>query len=299
MKNAPLFLSTAFIAILASYATLKMANRENHPAQIVSTNDSTKIFDRVIKSGQLNCGYVIYSPYFTKDPNTGELGGIFHDITDEVGKRLNLKINWVAESGWGTYIQDVSTGKVDALCSGLWADSAAARGVGYSTPLMFAGVEAYVRAEDTRFDNNLSAIDHPEIRIATSDGSVSGTIGLTDFPKAQIISLPNLSDYSQVIENVVTNKADVVFIETPKALEYLKANPGKIKKIPPGDPVRIYRTVYALKQDEIRLQSMLDTALNELLDSGFVEKILQKYEVQTGQIFYRVNRPYRVLGSKE
>ena len=78
---------------------------------------------------------------------------------------------------------------------------------------------------------------------------MSGTIGQTDFPKAQVVSLPNMTDYAQVIENVVTKKADVVFIETPKALEYLAHNPGKIKKIEPGDPVRVYRTVYGLKQD--------------------------------------------------
>ena len=30
-----------------------------------------------------------------KDPNAGELSGIFHDPMEEIGKRASLKINWV------------------------------------------------------------------------------------------------------------------------------------------------------------------------------------------------------------
>ena len=292
MNAIKVILTACIVAILAAFITVKMTHSGSHVDLSVHQTEN-QIYNRVIESGTLNCGYVAYSPYFTKDANTGKLGGIFYDLTNELGKRLSLKINWSVESGWANYAQDISSGRVDAVCSGFWADTAVAREIGYSTPVMFAGVETYVRADDTRFDNNLAAINSPDVKIATSDGSVSGTIGRLDFPKAEIVSLPNLSDYAQVIENVVTKKADVVFIETPKALEYLAHNPGKIKKVLPGTPVRVYRTVYGLKQDEVRLKSMIDTALQEMLDSGFVNKVLQKYEPQNGQIFYRLNEPYQ------
>ena len=281
------------VSLLVSFVTTKMLDSKHSAVLAQQTDD--QVYNRVLKSGTLNCGYVVYSPYFTKDPNTGKLGGIFYDLTNELGKRLNLKINWAVESGWANYVQDTSSGRIDALCSGIWADSAVAREIGYSVPVIFAGVEAYVRADDTRFDNNLVAMNSSDVKIATSDGSVSGTIGRTDFPKAQIVSLPNLSDYAQVIENVATKKADVVFIETPKAMEYLAHNPGKIKKVLPGNPVRVYRTVYGLKQNEIRLKSMMDTTLQEMMDSGFVDKTLQNYEPQDGHIFYRLNKLYQTV----
>lgn len=293
MKPFQTILVAALVSIIAAYSTMKFTSFVQSKDVAVVEQKENSVYDRVTKSGELNCGYVIYSPYFTKDANTGKLGGIFYDITNELGKRLNLKINWSLESGWATFTQDVALGRVDAICSGLWADSAAARQVAYSTPLLFAGVEAYARSDDMRFDNNMDAINSADVRIATSDGSVSGTIGQTDFPQAKIVSLPNLSDYSQVIENVVTNKADVVFIETPKALEYLANNPGKIKRILPGNPVRIYRTAYALKQDDVRLKSMFDTSLQEIVDSGFINKLLSKYEQQNQQIFYRIGQPYQ------
>ncbi len=293
MKPITALLTAGVIAVAAAYITVQAINLDRSDSSYEKSNTNL-IYDRVIASGQLNCGYVIYSPYFTKDPNTGQLGGIFYDLTNELGKKLNLKVNWVLESGWATFAKDISSGRVDAMCSGLWADSATGREVGYSTPVIFAGVEGYVRADDTRFDNNMPAINLSDVKISTSDGSISGMIGQLDFPKAQIVSLPNMTDYAQVIENVATKKADVVFIETPKALEYLSHNPGKIKKIEPGNPVRVYRTVLGLKQDEVRLKSMIDTGLQEMNDSGVVEKILQKYEPKDSHIFYRLNKPYQM-----
>lgn len=295
MSSTKIILIAGVTAAVISGVAVKMFSHQQ-AAAVVGTQERDAIYNRVIASGKLNCGYVVYSPYFTKDPNTGKLGGIFYDLTNELGKRLHLEINWSLESGWATFAQDVSSGRVDAICSGLWADSAAARETGYSMPVLFAGVEAYVRADDTRFDNNMAAINSSDVRISTSDGSVSGSIGQVDFPKAAIVSLPNLTDYAQVIENVVTKKADVVFIETPKALEYLAHNPGKIKKIAPGDPVRVYRTVLALKQDEVRLKSMIDTTLQEMADSGFVEKTLEKHEPADTQLFYRLNKSYQTQG---
>lgn len=61
------------------------------------------VYERVIKSGTLKCGYIPYPPAMIVDPNTGEKSGIFYEFMNEVGKRLSLKVEWVQESGWGTF----------------------------------------------------------------------------------------------------------------------------------------------------------------------------------------------------
>ena len=38
---------------------------------------------------------------------------------------------------------------------------------------------------------------------------------------------------------------------------------------------------------------MIDTSLSEMSDSGFVEKVLKKYE-QENKMFYRVRKPYHL-----
>ena len=92
MKPLTTFIISGLIAVTAAYVTVQTIKPEQ--LNSVKSQSINSIYNRVINSGQLNCGYVVYSPYFTKDPNTGQLGGIFYDLTNELGKRLDLKINW-------------------------------------------------------------------------------------------------------------------------------------------------------------------------------------------------------------
>ena len=47
-----------------------------------------------------------------------------------------------------------------------------------------------------------------------------------------------------------------------------------------------------VKKGEVEFKSMLDTAIEELLNSGFVDEIIRKYVPEPGA-FYPVARPYR------
>jgi ABC-type amino acid transport substrate-binding protein len=61
-------------------------------------------FDRILRTQTIRCGYVVYPPSIIKDPNTGRLSGIFYDITEKMGERLNLKIEWTEEVVFPTMI---------------------------------------------------------------------------------------------------------------------------------------------------------------------------------------------------
>lgn len=59
--------------------------------------DEKSAYERILESGEIRCGYVVWPPMFIKDPNTGEFSGIFHDYMKTAGKSLGFKINWVEE----------------------------------------------------------------------------------------------------------------------------------------------------------------------------------------------------------
>jgi hypothetical protein len=72
----------------------------------------------------------------------------------------------------------------------------------------------------------------------------------------------------------------------------LAANPGTIKPVLGGKPVRVIPNAnFALPKGDMRLKTTLDTACQDLLLSGEVERILKKYEKYEGS-FLRVATPY-------
>jgi hypothetical protein len=72
------------------------------------------VYDRVMKSQTIRCGYGLWSVYLHKDPNTGKMGGIYYDYMEALGKNLGLKIEWTEEVGWGDYIAGLKGDRFDA-----------------------------------------------------------------------------------------------------------------------------------------------------------------------------------------
>lgn len=95
----------------------------------------------------------------------------------------------------------------------------------------------------------------------------------------------------QLFEEVRSGKADVSLMENNAAYRYLKQNSG-LRNVVPDHPVRVFGESFMVRAGEIRLQHMLDSAVEELLNDGFIDQVLAKYEEGPGAK-YRIAPPYR------
>jgi len=257
----------------------------------VADKKETSVYDRVIKAGALKCGYIPYPPAMIVDPNTGEKSGIFYDFMNEVGNRLSLKVEWVQESGWGTFINDLKTDRFDMMCSAIWTNSARAREANHSNPLYYSAISAWVQTEDYRFDNGLHILNNPDYSIATIDGETAATIAAANFPKAKVFSLPELSSVADMALSVSTGKADITFLENYIAQGFLTSNPDSIKQV--GDVVRLYGNATYMKKGEHELRLMINDAVEEVLNSPFLAELFVKYNVPEGSYLLPA-KPYEV-----
>ncbi len=65
-------------------------------------------------------------------------------------------------------------------------------------------------------------------------------------------------------------------------------NPGKIRRIGGGKPVRLYGIGYEFSFNAPHLRNVFEAAaIHEVVDGGVVDRILKKYEDTPGT-FYRV-----------
>lgn len=281
-------------AVIAGLAQILLPSRDHSS----TTSNGATVFDRVVSKNTITCGYVPYPPGCIKDPNTGKLSGVFVDLLDEAGKNLGIKVVWSEEVGWGSMIEGLETDRYDLVGSPVWANSTRAKLADFSTPIFFSGICVFVKSGDERFTGALAKIDDTDVRIATIDGEMSDIIARGDFPKAKRISLPQLSDNSQMLLNVAEGKADVTFVEPYIADQFLKNSPGALKNITPERPIRIFPNTMMFRQGQARFKTMLDTALQELINSGRVEELLRKYRV-TPDSFYLPAYPYRTHTSNQ
>ncbi len=250
------------------------------------------LYERVTSTGKLRCGYVVYSPGCLKDPNSGQLSGIGIDSLRQVGKKLGLTIEFVEEVGWGTMLEGLQTGRYDMIATPIWTNSARARLVGFSNALYYSPICAYVKKGVHKFDHHLESINSPTVTIATVDGETGQVIADADFPKANRLSLPQMSDVAQDFLNVADGKADVCLAEPAIANKFMKANKDDIEMVECKSPVRIFPNCWMFKRGEFEFKSMIDAVLAEILNDGTMEKTIRAYEPDPG-VLYRVAPPYQ------
>lgn len=259
-----------------------------------STSESQKqqtVYDRVIKSNTIKCAFLNYPPACMKDTKTGQMSGIFVDVLEKAANNLGMKIEWTEEVGWGSQIEGLDKDRYDLVGSPVWANPKRGKLTTLSTPVYYSGIGVYVRSNETRFDKDFSKINVKDVKVGTIDGETSDLIATNDFPDATKQSSPENSDISQKFLDLEKKSCDVIFAEPYYAYAYSKNNPGKVKNIAAEKPIRLFGNVYMMKAGEWQLKQMLDIAIQDLINSGYVDKIISKYE-PSPNLFYRVAAPF-------
>lgn len=283
-----LILLVALAALIGAGAGSLM--RDHAPPSVVA---KASVYDRVMAKRTLRCGYIAYPPVLVKDPNTGELSGFIVDLMAEIGQRLNLKIEWAEEVGWANNVEGLQQGHYDAVCVGYWRSAKEGQFLDYSIPFFYSALGVFVRADDHRFDADMTRLNDPNVALIVADGELAEVVAHADFPRMKVRTLPNLVDISQMMTEVATGKADVTFAELMHGAQYTKFNPGKLRLLNPEHPLRVFQNTLALPPNEPQMKAMLDSALYEMRDAGIVERLLRKYEPAPGTM-YRVATPYAV-----
>lgn len=255
-------------------------------------DDKKSAFDRVIETKTIRCGYLVYPPQISKDPNTGKMSGIAYDIIERAAVDLGFKVEWTQEVGSASWMEGLKNNHYDVLCNTAWATTIRAPHVLASIPVFFTAVNAYVRKDDHRFDKNLSLANSPDVKIATLDGATSQAIAAQSFPLAKKISLPDLTDFSLLLLEVTNNKADLTFSEASQFEDFNKKVPNALRNATPNTPVRLVQNTFFVSGDEFRLMSMINLAVQNLHNEGFIDQVLNKYEVRPN-VWKRVTKPYR------
>lgn len=243
-------------------------------------------YERVMRTGVLRCGYIVWPPEMKKDLATGQLSGLSFEIAEAIAAKMQVKVEWAEEVNFSTMTEGLQRGRYDALCfTSYRRTSNVVGGAAHTLPLFYSGTGAFVRADDHRFDGDLARAISPDITVSGMDGEESLTVAQEDFPKAKQITLPQGGDFASLLLNVVNGKADIAFVNIGNAKAFLQNNPQKLRDVAEGHPLRLYTHTFLLPLGENDLKEAMDTAIDELHNSGVMRRILNNNKPADGVWF--------------
>ncbi|MDD5586297.1 MAG: transporter substrate-binding domain-containing protein [Alphaproteobacteria bacterium] len=285
MKPWQFFLTLLVCAAVAAGVThfMTAGSKTATGDSIATANESA--YARVMRTGTIRCGYMPYPKFLERDLNTRALSGIMVELMDMIGQQLSLKIDWTEEVGFASAFDGLETGRYDVMCMPFNQTPGRARVTEFTVPVLFAPYYLYARVGDTRFDNAYGKINDPAVKVAILEGELSQTVKKEEFPKAQTISMPDITDISQVLLQVAMGKADAAMTEPSSAEPFLLKNPGKLKRVN-GPSLRMQAAGLDVGVGEGELRAMLDTTIRALYATGFIPKLLDKYTTSPDQFFY-------------
>ncbi len=271
-KRGRRFLIAGIVLLIGLWGVLDISREEQASGDALARIESDKT---------IRAAYFIGAPLFMVDPVTHQKTGIFHDALEDLAARLGWHVVWTEEVGYGQMIEGLAAHRYDIVGSGVWITPERAAVASFSYPLFFDTVDAYVRQDDPRFGDDLSGLNAPDYTISVMDGEIGARLAAEDFPLARTLSLPQQADFTQLIQNVLTKKADIVFLSRGAALDFMSKNPGLLRK-PSQRPLRVFGNALMLAKNEPALRARLNGALAERQLAGEMEKILRRYEPYPG-----------------
>ena len=198
----------------------------------------------------------------------GEFDGIDIAIADLIAKD-NGKTAEISNMEFDSLLVALENGQVDAVIAGMTVDPERAEKVDFSIPYYQATQVMIVKGDSTI----AKAADMEGKKIAV----IQGYTGETCVKKLGY-EYTSFKKGTDAVMELVNGKADVVVIDSATASKYVADNPG-LKLVEDSSVFAAEEYAIAVKKGNKELLDMINASLQELIDSGKIAELGDKYSV--------------------
>jgi polar amino acid transport system substrate-binding protein len=224
-----------------------------------------------------------YTPLNFADPTTGEGIGWEYDAVNEIGKRLNARIEWNL-AAWDVMIEAVRTGQYDVGMDGITITDERKAQVDFSDPYMVSQQYMLVRGDDATITGPQSFTDDPDLLIGAQPGTTNFYVAIYDVldgdeanPRVKLFDT-----FGASVQALKAGDVDMVLMDQTSANGYIGANPGAFKVV--GEPLGTeeFGFIFTPGSD---LVAPFNAAIAEMKADGTLDKLNQKwlYEYNANQ----------------
>jgi polar amino acid transport system substrate-binding protein len=211
-------------------------------------------------------------PPFASAAKGGAPQGYIVDITDEVAKRLNLKVSYKASTAPAA-LQGLTSGQYDLAASGLGVTPEREKSVGFTKALYWSTTAVITNTKSTA----TQVTDFKGKRVGVVTGSVQVSFIKTKMAGAQSVQFPN---ENAAVSQLISGNLDAFVVGGPDAEAYLKQyNKLKIAVSAPVD----HPTAMAVQKKNTKFQQAIDAQVTAMVNDGTFLKLYRKWFTEAPQ----------------
>ena len=225
-----------------------------------------------VQAGKLHMATNAAFPPYEMTDDSGGFEGIDVEIAEKLAAKLGLELV-VDDMDFSSVLTSVQGGKADIAMAGLTVTPDRQKNVDF-TDSYATGVQVVIVPEDS----DIKTIDDlaKDKMIGTQEGT-TGFIYCSDTPENGGFGEDHVIAYTNgatAIQALLAGKVNAVVIDSQPAKEFVAANDG----------LKILETEFVsedyaigVSKDNPELLEAVNNALNELIEDGTVQEILDKY----------------------
>lgn len=281
-KITALMLSSAMMLSLAACggsastdtASSEAASSEAASSEAVSTEEAASADAAeltTVTAGKLTMSTNAAFPPYEMTTDSGDFEGIDVEVAGAIAEKLGLELQ-VDDMDFDAALLAAQNGKSDIVMAGVTVTDERQKVMDFSDTYA-EGIQSIIVPEDSDI---ASADDLTGKAIGTQRGT-TGYIYASDTPENGGYGEDHVSAYDNgatAVQALVNGQVDAVIIDEAPAKEFVAANEGLT--ILPGNWVE-EKYCAAVNEGNTELLNAINTALNELMDDGTVQEILDKY----------------------
>lgn len=216
-----------------------------------------------------------YPPLNFVDPKSGVAMGWEYDAVNEIGKRLNAKINWNINA-WDTMIPAVAKGQFDVGMDGITINDERKVQVDFSDAYMVSQQYMLVRADETRFADEKAFGSDPKLLIGAQAGTTNFYVAVYNILDGNEANprIKLFETFGASVQALLSGDVDLVLMDETSTKGYIGANPNKLKVV--GGPLGTeeFGFIFTPKSD---LTAAFNAALAAMKVDGTIEKLNTKW----------------------
>ncbi|MED3561702.1 transporter substrate-binding domain-containing protein [Bacillus xiapuensis] len=270
MKKKQSFI--AFILLLSVALVLSACSSSNGKSASKDNGSKNNLLQEVKDRGVLKVGVMgTYQPYnfLNKDK---QMDGFDVDIAKEIGKRLGVKVEFVAQEFSGM-IAGLQAQKFDAVISQMTITDDRKKQMDFSDPYITNNVKVIVR-QDNNTIKSVNDFKGKDIGVG---------LGTNDETYLRTVLLPKVGDFNiKTYDDVITSLKDLdagridATINNMYAIKpVVEKNGFKIKAV--GEPVKSDQAGIAVRKGNAAFVKEINKILNEMKKDGTYKKIFVKW----------------------
>jgi polar amino acid transport system substrate-binding protein len=207
-----------------------------------------------------------WPPFEYVNTDNKEIEGFDIDVMTAIAEKAGLDIE-IVNVGWDPLLAGMAQGTYDLAISSITITEDRKKDMLFSDPYFAAGQMVVVAKDDT------SITSHEDL--AGVVGAQIGTTGAFEIEKIAAATLKTYDDIGLAIQDLMNGQIVAIVCDNPLALDYVKANPGKLKTV--GEAFTDENYGIAIAKGNEELIAPINAAIAALKAEGKFEELTKKW----------------------